>query len=34
MAQIILTATLSALCVVCTIIIGKDIKVIAKEMSN
>lgn len=34
MEQIILTAALTVLCIVCTVIIGKDIKAIAEEMSE
>jgi hypothetical protein len=33
MAQIIITIVLAVLCVVCTVIIAKDIKAIAEEMS-
>ncbi len=33
MAQIIITIGLSVLCVVCTVIVAKDIKAIAEEMS-
>lgn len=33
MAQIIITIGLSVLCVVCTVIVSKDIKSIAEEMS-
>ncbi len=33
MAQIITTIGLSVLCLVCTVIVAKDIKAIAKEMS-
>lgn len=34
MAQIITTTILAALCVVCTVILEKDIKELAEEMSN
>lgn len=34
MAQIITTAIFAALCVVGTIILAKDIKALAEEMSN
>lgn len=34
MAQVIITAVLGVLCIVCTVIVGKDIKAIADEMSN
>lgn len=33
MTQIIITIGLAVLCVVCTVIIAKDIKAIAEEMS-
>lgn len=34
MAQIITTAIFVALCVVCTVILAKDIKTLAEEMSS
>ena len=34
MAQIITTAVLAVMCVVCTVILAKDIQAIAEEMSN
>lgn len=33
MEQIIITAVLAVLCIVCTVIVAKDIKAIADEMS-
>ena len=33
MEQIIITIALAALCVVCAVIVAKDIKAIAEEMS-
>ena len=33
MTQVIITVVLAALCVVCTVIVAKDIKAIAEEMS-
>lgn len=33
MGQIIVTIVLSAICVLCTVIVAKDIKAIAEEMS-
>ena len=33
MTQVIITVVLAALCAVCTVIVAKDIKAIADEMS-
>ena len=33
MTQVIITVVLATLCVVCTVIVAKDIKAIADEMS-